>query len=166
VLNASGDLSLTNAEDNQQMTLAHAVEQFWLSSDDARRDIGSTLWAHGQAGVQVWFPFAVGHEIHAMKLMSRDQSLEFDLEVYPVGFVPELAVVVGIAQRVEPTPGSSVPSFVLHTKTHPFLHSILRHLLETGDEEHAFDIATRFASVPHFVHSLELLLHETLQDDY
>jgi len=166
VLNGSGDLSLTNAEDNQQLTLASAVEQFWLSSDDARRDVGSALWAHGQAGVQVWFPFAIGHEIRAMKLMSRDQSLEFDLEVYPVGFVPELAVVVGIAQRLEATPGSNVPSFVLHTKTHPFLHSILRHLIETDDEERAFDIATRFASVPHFVHSLELLLHETLQEDH
>lgn len=166
VLNSSGGLSLTNAEDNQQLTLASAVEQFWLSSDDAQRDVGSTLWAHGQAGVQVWFPFAIGHEIHAMKLMSRDRSLEFDLEVYPVGFVPELAVVVGIAQRVEATPGSNVPSFVLHTKTHPFLHSILRHLIETDDEERAFDIATRFASVPHFVHSFELLLHETLQDDH
>ena len=42
VLNNSGELSLTNAENNQQITLATAVEQFWLSShDSSKRDVGS-----------------------------------------------------------------------------------------------------------------------------
>lgn len=92
------------------------MEQFWLSAPDTVRDVGSTLCAHGQAGVQLWFPFVVGHEVHAMQLMSRARSLEFDLEVYPVGFVPELAVVVGLAQGFDHTPGSPWPAFSLQTK--------------------------------------------------
>ena len=36
--------------------------------------------------------------MRAMQLMSRLESREFDLEVLPIGFVPELAVVVGLAQ--------------------------------------------------------------------
>jgi hypothetical protein len=61
--------------------------------------------------------------------MSRDNSLEFDLEVYPIGiidimacrlnhsgFVAELGVIVGISQELQYSLCSEFPSFELKVK--------------------------------------------------
>eukprot|EP01114_Cavostelium_apophysatum_P008853 TRINITY_DN2172_c0_g1_i3.p1 TRINITY_DN2172_c0_g1~~TRINITY_DN2172_c0_g1_i3.p1 ORF type:complete len:1105 (-),score=223.56 TRINITY_DN2172_c0_g1_i3:255-3569(-) len=168
VLNSSGFLSLANVEESILVNLASSVEQFWVAnySHDADKDLGNTLWAYGQSGLQVWFPFfSSDTELQATKLMSRDKSLEFDLEVYPIGFVPELGVIVGLTQEIVHTISSDYACFELKIKTHPFLHSILRHLIREGDESKALHIARNFSFIPHFAHSLELLLHETLDDE-
>jgi hypothetical protein len=38
-------------------------------------------------------------------------------------------------------------------------------LIENGDEAKAFSITRKFSLIPHFSHSLELLLHETLESE-
>jgi len=145
--------------------LASSVEQFWFGANTfSQKDLGNTLWAYGQLGVQVWFPFLSHTDMQAMKLMSRENSLEFDLEVFPIGFVPELGVIIGLTQGISHSPCSRFPFFELRTKTHPFLHSILLHLVEIGDDAQALRIAKKFCFIPHFSHSLELLLHETLEE--
>jgi hypothetical protein len=61
ILNSTGLLALSNAEDNLQVPLASSVEQFWVANytngnfqDDTDKDIGNTLWAYGEAGLQVY----------------------------------------------------------------------------------------------------------------
>jgi hypothetical protein len=54
----------------------------------------------------------------------------------------------------------------LNKQTHPFLHSILRYLVEKGQEEEAIKVANKYSFIPHFTHSLELLLYETLEDEF
>eukprot|EP00026_Physarum_polycephalum_P000645 Phypoly_transcript_00646.p1 GENE.Phypoly_transcript_00646~~Phypoly_transcript_00646.p1 ORF type:complete len:1381 (+),score=130.82 Phypoly_transcript_00646:71-4213(+) len=122
---------------------------------------GRTLWAYGEQGLTVWVPFPGPHK----QLMSRDRSLDFDNEVYPVGFVSDLGIVVGLTQGVSVGLGSQLPFFEIHTKTHPFLHSILRNKIESFDDSQALSIAKKFEYVPHFAHSLELLLHEVLESE-
>lgn len=173
VLHSSGLLALNNTYDNHMVPLAGFVEQFWVANYSGNiheysvteKDFGNTLWAYGEAGLQVWFPFFTDKELQATKLMSRDNSLEFDLEVYPIGFMNELGVIVGITQEIQYSLCSPYPCFELKVKMHPFLHSILRHLIENKDEETAIKIARKFSFIPHFAHSLELLLHETLEED-
>ena len=49
---------------------------------------------------------------------------------------------------------------------HPFLHTILLHMLSKGEEcdiVHLYEWACHFRTFPHFTHALELVLHETLQ---
>lgn len=55
-------------------------------------------------------------ELSPQKLQSKDRSLEFDTEVYPVGFVPELGVIVGLTQGVSYTVIADLPCFELRTK--------------------------------------------------
>jgi RIC1 len=99
----------------------------------------------------VWVPFPGPHK----QLMSRDRSLDFDNEVYPVGFVSDLGIfssskcnvelistlvagiVVGLTQGVSIGLGTPLPFFEIHTKTHPFLHSILRNKIESFDDAQA-----------------------------
>jgi hypothetical protein len=88
--------------------------------------------------------------------------------------------VVGLTQGVSIGLGAQLPFFEIHTKTHPFLHSILRNKIESFDDAQAlrcelvlacsgvmlyFSIAKKFEYVPHFTHSLELLLHEVLESE-
>jgi hypothetical protein len=61
------------------------------------------------------------------KLMSRDEYLEFDLEVYPIGkkilgkflhagIVPQLGVIVGLTQEIVHSANSPFPLFDLKIK--------------------------------------------------
>jgi RAB6A-GEF complex partner protein 1 len=104
-------------------------------------------------------------DLHAKRLVSRDRALDFDREVYPIGFVAELGVIIGLSQGVSYSPCSRYPRFLIQTRTHPFLHCILSSLLEKERDCEAFDVAMRYSSIPHFAHSLELLLHDTLEDE-
>ncbi len=94
----------------------------------------------------------------------------------------ELGIVVGLTQGVSLELGATLPFFEIHTKTHPFLHSILRNKIESFDDKQALkydsfpfffwskfslsSIAKKFEQVPHFAHSLELLLHEVLESEF
>lgn len=55
ILNSSGSLVLSNTEEHLHVTLANSVEQFWVAnySRYAEKDLGNTLWAYGQSGLQV-----------------------------------------------------------------------------------------------------------------
>lgn len=66
--------------------------------------------------MQVWFPLE-GET--PQKMLRKDRSLEFDTEVYPVGFVPELGFIVGVTQGVSYTVLPDSPCFELRTKVTP-----------------------------------------------
>jgi hypothetical protein len=134
-LGSNGQLSICYAlpptEENVTVKLATYVEQCWIAnySSKGENDLDNTLWAYGEFGLQVWFPFSYGSELQPTKLMSRDKYLEFDLEVYPVGtlsvyneilistgFIPHLGVIVGVTQEVVHNFSSSYPCFELNIK--------------------------------------------------
>ncbi|GAM24943.1 hypothetical protein SAMD00019534_081180, partial [Acytostelium subglobosum LB1] len=165
ILHTSGRLVLSNAENAAQIELSQNVEQYWFTNIYRERDIiGNTLWGYGLNGIQVWFPFS-SEEIHASRVLHHNRSLSFDNEVYPIGFLSELGVIVGLSQGISYNSCSQYPCYDIHIKTHPFLHSILKHLLERGGAEKAWSLSSKFYTIPHFTHSLELLLHETISEN-
>ncbi|KAF2078213.1 hypothetical protein CYY_000503 [Polysphondylium violaceum] len=165
ILYASGKLCLANAENALQHELTNEIEQYWFTNIYRDKElIGNTLWAYGKSGIKVWFPFS-SEEIYTNKNLHHNRSLNFDNEVYPVGFLNELGVIVGLSQGISYSSCSAYPNYEIRIKTHPFLHSILKHLLERGGAEKAWNLSNRFYTIPHFTHSLELLLHETISDD-
>lgn len=142
VLSSAGLLSLINTERLEPVPLATNVEQFWFGGDSLANDVtrnrtngartalnlhGSTIWTYGQAGMQVWFPLE-GET--PQKLQRKDRSLEFDTEVYPVGFVPELGLIVGVTQGVSYTVLPDSPCFELRTKVLTFTCSDVRVLTQ------------------------------------
>jgi hypothetical protein len=167
ILDPSGTLMISNAEQSLSQTLSTSVEQFWMANTELE-DLGNTLWAYGRNGLQLWFPFLSETETQQqpMKFFSRDRFLEFDLDIYPIGFIPHWAVIIGITQLHTYSPCSNLPFYDLQTRTHPFLQSVLRTLLERGEEQEAIKLAKKYSFIPHFAHCLELLLYDTLETEY
>eukprot|EP01119_Soliformovum_irregulare_P026130 TRINITY_DN9874_c0_g1_i1.p1 TRINITY_DN9874_c0_g1~~TRINITY_DN9874_c0_g1_i1.p1 ORF type:complete len:1165 (+),score=271.00 TRINITY_DN9874_c0_g1_i1:26-3520(+) len=169
ILSSTGGLQLCNAEDIIQVTLANDVEQFWVANyqsdkSSSPEEFENTLWAYGQSGLQVWFPFDWwDNQIQSSPLMARDRSLDFDLEVYPIGFVDHLGVIVGLTQEVTTNSSSQLPVWDIKIRLHPFVHKMLWERISHNDEDGAERIAQNFSSIPHFSHSLELLLHDALE---
>ncbi|EGG17591.1 hypothetical protein DFA_08587 [Cavenderia fasciculata] len=166
VLHYSGRLDFNHGDNGAQFTLGEGIESFWMSNiwpqlGDAG---GTTLWVYGNQGIGVWFPFGAP-STNALDAPPPASSLRFDSEVYPVGCVAELGVIAGLAQGISYSSCSQYPNYELRIKTHPFLHSILKHLLTTkGGADMAWNLSSKFSTIPHFTHSLELLLHEIMSD--
>lgn len=171
VLDSNGVLSLTNAERSFNAILSKGIEQFWMANSEASSgndDLGNSLWAFGERGLEVWFPF-FSQSVQASQqqnYLTRERSLEFDPEVCPIGFLREFGLIVGVCQGPTRAFSTPAPCFSYETKTQPFLHSVLKRMLERGEIQPAVDMARRYASVSHFQHSLELLLHEALESQH
>lgn len=171
VLDSNGVLSLTNAERSFNAILSKGIEQFWMANSEASSgndDLGNSLWAFGERGLEVWFPFfsQTAQASQQQNYLTRERSLEFDPEVCPIGFLREFGLIVGVCQGPTKAFSTPAPCFSYETKTQPFLHSVLKRMLERGEIQPAVDMARRYASVSHFQHSLELLLHEALESQH
>jgi WD40 repeat protein len=189
VLNSRDQLLLACADDGTLQLLAEEVDQFWigvpgsavLSADagsgaagrsggpgggrsDAVMDIGNTLWSYGKSGMQLWYPFFSSTAPRAMPVVRRSSSAEFDLDIYPLGLALELGVLIALTHsHVSSERAGGLPLSFLSSKIHPFLHAIFAHMLRTGGSfRQVVRLARSLQPIPHFVHSLELLLHETL----
>jgi len=164
-LETSGKLLLSTAEKWFNIILAENVEQFWMANTEME-DLGNTMWAYGKRGLQVWFPFFSEDADFKKDKLTAESTIPFDPEVYPIGFIPEWAVIVGISQQITFEGVSNMPWFHLEAKTHPFLHSVLRRKIDSNQIPEAISLATKYTYVPHFSMTLELLLHETLESQY
>jgi hypothetical protein len=112
-----------STESSVQINLANYVEQCWVANYNSKRDkdLDNTLWAYGELGLQVWFSFSSDSQLQPTKLMSRDKYLEFDLEVYPVGFISQLGVIVGVTQEIVHNACSEFPCFELNIRVRQFI---------------------------------------------
>lgn len=60
-----------------------------------------------------------------------DPELEFDREVYPLGLLPNVGVVVGVSQRMSFST-AEFPCFEPSPQAQTILHCLLRHLLQVN----------------------------------
>ena len=190
-LDESGKLSYYDGETQQDTELGVSIEQFWYSNnndtlinnviDPDRRPkrtevqndhdeltnhlqnyhLSKSIWSYGENGINIWFHDDRNNEF--IELNPQNQSFEFDTEVYPFGYSPDIGVVIGASQAVTYSNSSPYPRFDINIRSHPFLHVILRHLLTNQNLELALHVAQQNSFIPYFSHSLELLLHDILE---
>ncbi|XP_078157744.1 uncharacterized protein LOC144553444 isoform X3 [Carex rostrata] len=161
ILRKNGELSLLHLDDGHEKVLTNSVDLLWVTcgkSEDKSNLIKEVSWLdYGHRGMQVWYPSHGGDPFKQEDVLQLDPELEFDREIYPLGLLPNVGVVVGVTQRMSFST-SEFPCFEPTPQAQTILHCLLRHLLQREKGEEALRLAHLSAEKPHFSHCLEWLL--------
>eukprot|EP00002_Diphylleia_rotans_P008762 TRINITY_DN1874_c0_g1_i4.p1 TRINITY_DN1874_c0_g1~~TRINITY_DN1874_c0_g1_i4.p1 ORF type:complete len:1115 (+),score=149.97 TRINITY_DN1874_c0_g1_i4:53-3397(+) len=142
--------------------LSNSVESIILPPVSWRDRMSYSFWLYNASGCQNVFsvPLLTDKE----SPLPRGSALPFDPEVYPAGILPELGIIVAFTQGIAYPCGAASPFHDIQPRAHPFLNSILRMYLSNNQIEKAYQIAQKWSTSMQFSHSLELLLHEALEE--
>lgn len=152
--------------------LATGVEMFWapgpLPAEPHQRQLGQAIWlACGAEGMKMWLtlPPQESDELPVTKRV----MLPLGAHASAVSVLFYDLVLVGASSDASPVtaPGGGpvLPYYTLQRATHLYLHHILRQLLRRSLDSNALQIARSCVHHTYFQHTLELMLHEVLEDE-
>eukprot|EP00698_Gefionella_okellyi_P006462 TRINITY_DN1579_c2_g1_i1.p1 TRINITY_DN1579_c2_g1~~TRINITY_DN1579_c2_g1_i1.p1 ORF type:complete len:1439 (+),score=343.45 TRINITY_DN1579_c2_g1_i1:4261-8577(+) len=162
ILSADRKLWLIEIPSGKYREVADAVHSCWQTPGALKPFMADTFWSYGDRGLLVWQLNSDG----VPAVTSEDTMLKLDDDVVVLGLSASLLSMVGVCPGKSSRAIGAMTHFDVRLKTHPFLPYVLTHLLVNGRDDQAVAAAHAVDRQRNFAHSLEMLLHATLEDDW
>ncbi|KAI8805518.1 RIC1-domain-containing protein [Cladochytrium replicatum] len=167
----NGELSLLRElsdEGWEHVILMDKIEYFWISRYGERcGDLFNSLWAFDGVGAKVWTNLILNPDTLTRWRPEETyvESLRIDLDCTPLTIMFHRGIIMGIEQRMSLRNPVNCAVFKHETKTHLFLHHMIRNLLMKKLQQEAVEFANCFGHLEYFGHALEVMLHKVLDDE-
>ncbi|KAI3617222.1 hypothetical protein CBS9595_003131 [Malassezia furfur] len=140
--------------------ILHEQVETYFTNLQGRGPLHNSLWAFDGQSLALW------PDVHALVAGdARAPSAVLPLDAYPVCLLLARGVVFAIEGTVSVRRTLDTASFRLHARSVPFLHALLRVYLGREQLDDALDVAARYRTLDYFAHSLELLVHDLLEEE-
>ncbi|KAL7276296.1 WD40 repeat protein [Rhizina undulata] len=93
------------------------------------------------------------------------QPIRVSVDFYPMSILLGKGIILGVESELVQRRDINFSYFKISTRTHLFVHHLLRHLLAVHRPGDAIDLARNYEKLTYFSHALEVLLHDVLDDE-
>ncbi|KAK9236380.1 RIC1-domain-containing protein [Lipomyces kononenkoae] len=121
----------------------------------------NSIWAFDGTNVVVW--------LEVMLNLSRSGSvpepIRIDIDFYPLSFLFDKGIIIGVESNLIHRRNVSFTYSTTTTRTHLFIHQLLRYYLTSSLENEALTVAKSYQQLEYFGHALEMMLHDVLDEE-
>lgn len=125
-----------------------------------------SLWYFDGTTMQIW-PDMLDVLSSAPSELGRDlpSPVAVPTDFYPLSTMVEKGILTGLEVDIVQRRDVDFSFFRSNSRTHLFIPSLLRHHLAQYDSSAALHLSHSFQILPYFAHSLEILLHNVLDEE-
>lgn len=137
-----------------------------LANGNDSQGLRDSLWYFNGTAVHVW-PEILDVLSSAPTELEREipQPVAIPTDFYPLSTMVEKGIVTGIEPDLVQRRDVDFSFFRFNPRTHLFIPAILRHHLAQYDSSAALHLSHYYRKLPYFSHSLEILLHDVLDEE-
>ncbi|KAK7204490.1 RIC1-domain-containing protein, partial [Myxozyma melibiosi] len=121
----------------------------------------NSIWAFDGTDVVVWLEEMFSNP----KSDAIPDPIRIEVDFYPLSFLLDKGIIIGVETNLIHRRNVSFTYSANTTRTHLFIHQILRYYLANSQESEALTIARSFKHLQYFGHALEMMLHDVLDEE-
>lgn len=149
-----------------QVVSSHQLDSDMQLSATVGQGLRDSLWYFNGVAVHAW-PDIIDVLSSAPTELERElpTPVAIPTDFYPLSTMVEKGIVTGVEPDLVQRRDIDFPYFRLTPRTHLFIPAILRHHLAQYDSSAALHLSHYYRELPYFSHSLEILLHNVLDEE-
>ena len=158
--------TLTREQPTAALATLEATPNPVLMNGNAGQGLRDSLWYFNGAAVHVW-PEILDVLSSAPTELERDipSPVAIPTDFYPLSFMVDKGIITGVEPDLVQRRDVDFSFFRFSSRTHLFIPALLRHHLVQYDSSAALHLSHYYRKLSYFSHSLEILLHNVLDEE-